>query len=82
MGFAFQYVAGFYLTIGLDLAHSIKLGMNAGLSTFQFSLNNGKGRLELEFNLVALALIYWIDKLMKRVRAEAVEREVSSIGVG
>lgn len=80
MGFAFKYVAGFYLTIGLDLADSIKFGFGAGISKFDFNFNNEKDRLEVDFNLVAFALIYWIDKLMKKVKEEAVIRQASSIG--
>ena len=80
MGYAFKYVAGFYLTIGLDLTDSINLDFGAGVSKFDFNFNNEKDRLEVDFNLVAFALIYWIDKLMKKVKEEAAIRHASSIG--
>ncbi len=80
MGFAFKYVAGFYLTIGLDLADSFNLHFGAGLSKIDFNINNEKKRLEVDFNLVALALIYWIDKLLKKVKEDAAIRQASSIG--
>lgn len=80
MGFAFKYVAGFYLTIGLNLTDSIKFGFDAGISKLDFNFNNEEDRLEFDFNLVAFALIYWIDKLMKKVKEEAVIRQISSIG--
>ena len=70
MGFAFQYVAGFYLTIGLDFTNSVAINFGAGISKFDFNFNNEKGRLVVDFNLIAFALIYWIDKLMKKVKEE------------
>ena len=80
LGFAFKYVAGLYLTIGLDLTDSIKFSFGAGISKFDFNFNNEKDRLEVNFNLVAFALIYWIDKIMKKVKEEAAIRQASSIG--
>jgi hypothetical protein len=80
LGFAFQYVAGAYFTIGLDLTESLNLQFGAGISEFDFSLNNNTDRLLVSVNLIALALIYWIDKLMKKVKEEAALRQVSAIG--
>ena len=79
LGFAFKYIAGFYLTIGLDLTDSIKFNFGAGISKFDFNFNNEKDRLEVDFNLVAFALIYWIDKLIKKLKEEAVFIQASSI---
>ena len=80
MGFAFNYVSGLYLTIGLDLTDSIKLDFGAGISKFDFNLNNERDRLEVDFNLVAFAVIFWINKLMKKVKEEAIIIQTSSIG--
>ena len=80
MGFAFNYISGLYLIIGLDLTDSIKLDFGAGISKFDFNLNNEKDRLEVDFNLVAFAVIFWIDKLMKKVKEEAIIIQTSSIG--
>ena len=80
MGFAFKYVAGFYLTISLDLTESINFYFGAGISNFDFSFKSESERLEVDLNLIAFAFIYWIDKLMKKVKEEAAIREISSIG--
>lgn len=80
MGFAFKYVAGFVLTIGLDLTNSIEFNLGVGISKFKFDFNSLSQRLEVDLNLIAFALIYWIDKLMKKVKEEAEIRQVSSIG--
>ena len=80
LGFAFKYVAGFYFTIGLDLTDTINFGFGAGISKFDFNFNNEKDRLEVDLNLIAFSLIYWIDKLIKKVKEEAAIRQASSIG--
>ena len=80
MGFAFKYVAGLYLTVGLNLTDSVTFDFGAGISKFDFNFNNEKERLELDFNLVAFGLIYWIEKLRKKIRTEIELRQISSIG--
>ena len=80
MGFSFKYVAGLYFTIGLDLTDIIKFDFGVGVSNFAFNLNKEKERLEIDFNLIALAVIYWIDKLMKKVKEEKSIRQTPSIG--
>ena len=80
MGFAFKYVAGLYVMIGLDLTNSINFNFGAGVSKFDFNFNNENDRLEVDFNLVSFALIYWIDALQKRVNEDIAFRQVSSIG--
>jgi len=80
MGFSFKYIAGLYFTIGLDLTDDIKFDFGAGVSNFAFNINKEKERLEIDFNLIAFAVIYWIDKLMKKVKEEETVRQTSSIG--
>jgi hypothetical protein len=80
-GFAFKYIAGFFFSIGLDLTpDSFNVGFGAGISKFELNFNNEEERLEININLVALGFIYWIDKLMKRIKEESTLRQVSSIG--
>ena len=80
MGYALKYVAGFYLTIGLNLTDSINFTFGTGFSKFDFNINLEKERLELDFNLIAFAFVYWIDKLMKKVKEEESVRQAFSIG--
>ena len=79
-GFAFKYFAGLYFTFGINLTESIKSGFGVGISKFNFNFNIEKDRLEIDFNLIALAIIYWIDKLMKKVREEKALRQALTIG--
>lgn len=80
LGFAFNYVAGIYLTVGLDLSHAFNFKMGIGISQFDFKFNSVSDRIEVDLNLVAFALIYWIDKMMKRVKEEIALRQVASMG--
>ncbi|MFT3702625.1 MAG: hypothetical protein QM802_09655 [Agriterribacter sp.] len=80
MGYAFKYIAGFYFTIGLDLSTTVETTFGIGVSKIDFNFNTNANRLEIDFNLVALGLIYWIVRLQKRVRNETTVRALSSIG--
>ncbi len=79
-GFAFIYVAGFYLSIGLDLSNSIDVKIDFGILKFDFNINRQYDRTEMSFNLVAFALIYWIDRLVRRTKTEKTNIEIASIG--
>ena len=79
-GFAFAYVAGLYLSIGLDLSTSVEIKFNFGISKFDFNINREQERSEVNLNLVAFGLIYWIDQLIKKVKAEKANIEVASLG--
>jgi hypothetical protein len=59
---------------------SMKFNLGAGFSKIIFSTLKSKSKLEIDFNLVAFAIIYWIDKLMTKVKEEIEIREINSIG--
>lgn len=80
LGYAFQYAAGVYLTVGVDLTKSVNMDLGFGISKFNFNFNHEKEKLEFDFNLVALVLIYWIDKLMNKVKEEKDAVIISSVG--
>lgn len=80
MGFTFKYATGFYFTVGFDLTESIKYNFDLGILEFKFKFINEKDRIEISFNLIAFALIFWIDRLMKKVEAESAIRRAASIG--
>ena len=79
-GFAFTYVAGLYLSVGLDLSNSIDMEFDVGISKFNFNINREHERAEINFNLVAFGLIYWIDKLVRRIKTEKANIEIASVG--
>jgi hypothetical protein len=77
---AFSYVAGLYLSVGLDLSNSVNMKFNIGISKFDFNINRELERAEINFNLVAFGLIYWIDKLMKKLKEEKADVLIASVG--
>ena len=79
-GFSFKYVAGAYLTLGLDLSKSFEIAFGFGISGFNFEINEQLNDTVINLNLVALGLIYWIDKLRKKIKEEKTTIEIASIG--
>ncbi len=67
-GVSFQYVAGIYFTVGLDLTQSFNLNFGLGIPTFKFYINDGSHQLLVTFNFVALGLIIFIEKLRKQIK--------------
>ncbi len=70
----------FILSVGLDLSSSINMKFDVGISKFDFNINREHERAEINFNLVAFAFIYWIDKLMKEIKTEKANVEIASVG--
>jgi len=79
-GFAFIYIAGLYMSIGIDLSNSIDLNFSAGVSKFEFNINREQGRVEVSVNLISLWVIYWIDKLRKRNKEVEATSKIMAIG--
>jgi hypothetical protein len=78
-GFAFQFAAGIYLTAGIDLTESFNLKFGAGVSKFDFKINNETQRLEVNFNFIALGLIIFIERIKKQIKEEEDKNQIASI---
>jgi len=65
LGYAFSYISGVYISVGIDLSKSIEATFDFGISKGEILFNSEPNRLELKLNLVALGLIYWIEKQNK-----------------
>jgi hypothetical protein len=72
-GFAFQYYSGIFFSVGIDLTHSFHFKLNWGLSTFQMNLISKNETVAFNVNLVALGLILYTDKLMRREKEKALK---------
>jgi len=79
-GFAFSFVAGFYISVGLDLSKSVDVTFNFGISKLDLNINNEHERADISFNLVEFGLIYWIDKLTKKIKTEKANTEIALVG--
>ncbi len=65
-GSSYQYYSGVYLSVGFDMTHAFHFLWKAGLSTFQMNFLNRNESIIVSLNLVALCLIVYIEKLMKK----------------
>jgi hypothetical protein len=74
-GFAFQYYSGIYLALGIYLSHPIHFNMNWGLSTFQMNLVGKSEYIIFNLNLVALGLILYTDKLIRKEKERSDQQE-------
>jgi hypothetical protein len=63
LGYTYQYAAGIYLIVGIDLTEGFSLITKFGLSTWRFVINGDRESLLLNFNLVAVGLIILLKKL-------------------
>ncbi len=79
-GVAFTYIAGLYLSVGLDLSNSIDMKLDIGISKFDFNINREHRRVEINFNVVAFVFIYWIDKLKGKIKDLKINIEIISVG--
>lgn len=67
--YGFQYVAGLRIGLGFDMVGSWTFKFRVALSSFQFDLGTATGQKFIGINLVALFLIFWIERLQEQVRA-------------
>lgn len=67
LGFAFKFVAGLIMSIGIDYTNDLNLTFNFSLSEFQFNINSDKELVTVGFNIAAIYLIYLIDKLQQEI---------------
>ena len=80
MGYAFQYVSGVFLSIGIDMTNSFFIKFNLGVSSWAININSGGEDLIVNFNFIALFLILFIDRLKKKINAELLHHEITNIG--
>lgn len=66
--FAYNFVAGFKLGIGILFFPAWELKLNLSLSSFQFIINEDTGQVLVGINLLALLLVYFIERLKEKVR--------------
>jgi uncharacterized protein YacL len=69
-GFAFSYTAGVSVSVGMVMTDTLEFDFGAGISSVIVNTNTEQEHLKLGFNLVAIFLILWINKLMKTAKEE------------
>lgn len=69
-GFAYEYVSGFMLSPGINLENGTNFTFNFSLSKFELFFNSSKDFARVEFNLVAIYLVYFINKLQDAIATQ------------
>lgn len=74
LGFSFEYAAGLYISLGIDLTEGIQVTFGAGISRLHFTINGASEKFLLSFNGIAFLLLVWIDRISKKVKEESAQR--------
>ncbi|MEJ8804266.1 hypothetical protein [Pontibacter sp. H249] len=64
--FGFQYVAGLRVGIGVDMVAGWIFKLRLALSSFHFNLGIDNGQKFIGLNLVALFMIFWLERLLEK----------------
>lgn len=65
-GFTFEYVAGIMLSPGINLENGFSFTFNFAISKLELFINGNKDAARVEFNLVAIYLVYFIHQLQRK----------------
>lgn len=68
--YGYQYVAGLRVGIGMDMLESWIFKFRLALSSYSFNLGTDLGQKFIGVNLMALFLIFWIERLLDKVKDE------------
>lgn len=74
--YGFQYVAGLRAGIGVDMIEGWIIKFRLALSSFHFNLGTDTGQKFIGINLIALFLIFWIERLLEKLK-DAKEKETN-----
>ncbi len=69
-GIVFSYVAGLHFNINFDLSNSTLVDYKAGVSNFKLYYNQDPDVIKINFNLIAIGLVVFIDKLKSTNKSE------------
>jgi len=71
LGYAFWYVSGLMLTLGVIVGDGFNFTFNFSLtSTYQISIATGETAFKLAINIAAIFALYFIDKLKTTIKGE------------
>ena len=68
-GYAFKYVSGVILSVGIDHTHDFLIDFNASLSQSQLLINQHSEIVKIGFNIIAFLLVLYIGKLKTSFKA-------------
>ncbi len=74
-GVSLKFVAGIMMSIGIDFSETFKLVSNFSLSEHLLSFNIDDTSVIISINIVAILLVYLIDKIQKEVEEREIQLE-------
>lgn len=80
VGCAYQYAAGLYLNMGVNLSEGFHLDFGMGFSSLNLKINTAPETLKADVNLVAIGLLVWIDQTIRIVTIEKQLQEIKELG--
>ena len=66
--YSFQYVAGLRVGVGVDMVEGWIFKFRLALSSFHFSVGTELGQKFIGINLVALFLIFWMERILEKTK--------------
>lgn len=66
--YGFQFVAGLRVGVGVDMVEGWIFKFRLALSSFHFSIGTDLGQKFIGVNLVALFLIFWLERLLEKTK--------------
>jgi hypothetical protein len=69
-GFTFEYVAGIMLSPGIDLENGFGFTFNFAISKLELFINGNNDAARVEFNLIAIYLVWFIQKIQHAIRSQ------------
>lgn len=76
LGFAFKYISGLFILVGIDLTHSTEFNFDFGFSIFGFTINGDNQIVIFNFNLVAFIVILLIDRTKNEIKDDDLVRDM------
>jgi len=70
LGFAFKFIAGIMLSVGIDLTTSFNFTFNFSFPAFEVTINRDKDLLKVGFNILAIYLVFFIGRLEDKIEQE------------
>lgn len=70
-GYGFEYVSGIALGFTIDLSNQLLIGVNVNLSTLNYRLNLSPEKYFFSFNIIALLIIYYVEKIRMNKKVSA-----------
>ncbi len=69
--YGFEYISGLNLGLTVDLSDQLLIGVDFHLSTLSYKLGLEPEKYFFRFNLVAIAIIYYIEKNRSNIKKVA-----------